>query len=298
MIDLKYHIVSIVAVFLALGMGILIGSSIVSNNVMVVQQKKIIDSLETQFSSLREHESELLAEDVKKSKMINNYEDFAHSMLAPVVTGQLEGRNVAVVVSGTQTIPGGLLNTLNYAGANVNSQTMVLKNINMKNSALRQKLIDYYALDNNATSDILRQKVAESIALLVSNKADPALSVFLNENKLIKISYVNNNPVDTVILIGGSDTLDQSFPDGLDSNLIKALLADGIKVIGLESSEVKFSYMKYYQKFNISTVDDVDMSLGQISMVLALNGQPGNYGTKTTATSFMPALPSELTRRP
>ncbi|HZK87082.1 MAG TPA: copper transporter, partial [Syntrophomonas sp.] len=147
-------------------------------------------------------------------------------------------------------------------------------------------------------SDILRQKVAESLSLLIQNKADPALSSFLSENKLIKISYSNNNPVDTVILIGGSDTLGQSFPEGFDSTLIKTLLQEGKQVIGVESSNVKLSYMKSYQKFNISTVDNIDLSLGQISLVLAMAGEPGNYGTKSNATKFMPSLPVELTRRP
>jgi hypothetical protein len=298
MIDLKYHIVSIVAIFLALGMGILIGSAIVSNDVMVVQQQKMIDSLEAQFSSLREHESTLLAEDVKKSKMINNYENFAQGTLAPIVEGRLKGRNVAVVVSGTEVIPSGLLNTLTLAGANVNSQTLVLENINMKDSKLRQKLVAYYGADANVTSDILRQKVAESMGLLVNNKADPALSKFLSENNLIKISYTNNDSVDTVILIGGSDTLGQSFPEGFDSTLIKTLLQEGKQVIGVESSNVKLSYMKSYQKFNISTVDNIDLSLGQISLVLAMAGEPGNYGTKSNATKFMPGLPVELMRRP
>jgi hypothetical protein len=297
MIDFKYHVVSIVAVFLALAMGILIGSTIVSNDVMVGQQQKIIDKLEEQFSDLREHESVLMAEDVKKSKMITNYENFAQSILVPVVTGQLQGRNVAVVVSGGQTIPGGILNTLTLAGASVGSQAIVLDSINMKDSKLRADLIDYFALGSNTTSDVLRQKVAESLALMVTNQADPALSVFLNENKLVKITYTNNNPIDTVILIGGSDVLGQSFPEGFDTTLIKALLKTGIQVIGTESSQVKLSYMKYYQKFSITTIDNIDMSVGQISMVLALNDQPGNYGIKNNATVFMPVLPQEFTRR-
>lgn len=298
MVDLKYHIVSIVAVFIALGMGILIGSTIVSNDVMVMQQQKLINSLERQFADLREHESTLMAEDVKKSKMITNYENFAQSMLVPVVTDQLKGRNVAVVVSGNQAMPSGIINTLSLAGANINNQAMVLENINMKDSKLRTKLIDYFGLDNNTTSDVLRQQIAQALALLVTNRADPALNVFLNENKLIKMTNTNNNPIDTVILIGGSDTLGQSYPEGFDSMLIKTLLENGIQVIGAESSKVKFSYMKYYQKFNISTIDNIDMSVGQISMVLALDGQPGNYGIKTYATVFMPVLPEEFTRRP
>ncbi|HWQ75590.1 MAG TPA: copper transporter, partial [Syntrophomonas sp.] len=291
------HIVSIVAVFLALGMGILIGSTIVSNDVMVTQQQRIIDSLEEQFSSLREHESTLMAEDVKKSKMITHYENFAQGILGPVVAGQLQGRNLAVIVSGNQTMPSGILNTLSLAGANIGSQSMVLENINMKDSKLRADLIDYFALDSNTTSDVLRQKVAQSLALMVTNQADPALGAFLAKNNLIKITYSNNQPVDTIIMIGGSDTLGQSFPEGFDSTVIKALLENGIQVIGVENSSTKFSYMKYYQKFSISTVDNIDMSVGQIAMVLALNGQPGNYGIKSNATAFMPVLPQEFARR-
>jgi len=297
MIDLKYHIVSIVAIFIALGMGILIGSTIVGNDVMVAQQQKIISSLERQFADLREHESKLMAEDVKKSKMITQYENFAQSMLVPVVTGQLKGRNVAVIVSGNQAMPSGIINTLGLAGANLNSQAMVLENINMKDSILRSRLIDYFALEYNTTSDVLRQQVAQSLALQVNNRADPALNVFLEENKLVKMTYSNDQPIDTVILIGGSDTLGQSYPEGFDSSLIKALLDQGIQVIGAERSDVRFSYMKYYQKFSISTVDNIDMSVGQISLVLALNGQPGNYGIKSNATVFMPVLPEAFTRR-
>ena len=39
MIDLKYHIASIVAVFLALGLGVIIGSTIVGDDLLVDHNK-------------------------------------------------------------------------------------------------------------------------------------------------------------------------------------------------------------------------------------------------------------------
>ena len=45
MIDIRYHIASIVAVFLALGLGVLIGSTIVGDDLLVDQQKKLLDRL-------------------------------------------------------------------------------------------------------------------------------------------------------------------------------------------------------------------------------------------------------------
>jgi hypothetical protein len=44
MIDMRYHIASLAAVFLALGLGILIGSAALSEHVLVNQQKHLIDT--------------------------------------------------------------------------------------------------------------------------------------------------------------------------------------------------------------------------------------------------------------
>ncbi|NLB18723.1 MAG: copper transporter, partial [Syntrophomonadaceae bacterium] len=57
MIDIRYHIATLIAVFVALGVGILIGSTLVSGDVLVEQQKKMITQLETQFNVLRERET-------------------------------------------------------------------------------------------------------------------------------------------------------------------------------------------------------------------------------------------------
>ena len=40
MVDLKYHIVSIIGIFLALGIGILIGSTLVSDDLMAGSSAK------------------------------------------------------------------------------------------------------------------------------------------------------------------------------------------------------------------------------------------------------------------
>lgn len=66
-----------------------------------------------------------------------------------------------------------------------------------------------------------------------------------------------------------------------------------MKVYGVESSQTSFSYMEEYQKNNISTVDNIDLSLGQIALIYAMEGEPGNYGIKPTAKRFMPSVPVE-----
>ena len=53
MIDIRYHVATLAAIFIALGVGILIGSTLVGGDVLVEQQKKMIAQLETQFDVLR-----------------------------------------------------------------------------------------------------------------------------------------------------------------------------------------------------------------------------------------------------
>ncbi len=54
MFDMRYHIASLVAVFLALTVGIVLGTAIVNRGVLVRQQNALVGSLRTEFASLRD----------------------------------------------------------------------------------------------------------------------------------------------------------------------------------------------------------------------------------------------------
>ena len=296
MVDLKYHIVSIIGIFLALGIGILIGSTLVSDDLMVGQQRKMIDALEEKFTSLREREADLIAENERKDQIIKNYENFSQAMLPVVVENRLQGQRIAMVVTGGMDVPAGMLNTLVKSGANLTSQTIVLSSINMQDAALRNKIIEFYQLKPDASSDVLRQRVAQSVAMLICNQGDPSTTQFLQQNKLVKFSGDYNQPVDHIVIMGGAESLGATFMDSFDAPLIDVLLQEEKVLSGVEVSYASVSFMEAYQKFNITTIDNIDLSPGQISLVLSMGGEPGNYGIKDTASKFMPSLPVEYLR--
>ncbi|HHW62166.1 MAG TPA: copper transporter [Syntrophomonadaceae bacterium] len=296
MVDLKYHIVSIIGIFLALGIGILIGSTLVSDDLMVGQQRKMIDALEEKFTSLREREADLIAENERKDQIIKNYENFSQAMLPVVVENRLQGQRIAMVVTGGMDVPAGMLNTLAKSGANLTSQTIVLSSINMQDAALRNKIIEFYQLKPDASSDVLRQRVAQSVAMLICNQGDPSTTQFLQQNKLVKFSGDYNQPVDHIVIMGGAESLGATFMDSFDAPLIDVLLQEEKVLSGVEVSYASVSFMEAYQKFNITTIDNIDLSPGQISLVLSMGGEPGNYGIKDTASKFMPSLPVEYLR--
>ncbi|HBQ85935.1 MAG TPA: copper transporter, partial [Syntrophomonas sp.] len=275
MIDLRYHIASLVAIFLALGLGVLIGSTMVSDDVMVAQQQKMIDRLEEQFYALRDKENTLVAENEKSKKIIDNYENFSQSILPQLVTGRLVGTQVAVMVTGTEDIPAGMLNAFSLAGANVTSKTVLLPNISMNDANIRNNIIKYYGLDSGANRDVMRQKVAETMGAVLSNQADPEAVEFLEQNNLVKLNGNYNVAVSAVIIVGGANDLTVYFPDSFDRSLINSVAAAGIKAYGTETSQVKYSYMSRLQQNNITTVDNIDLGPGQISVILSMQGEQG-----------------------
>lgn len=293
MIDLRYHIASIVAIFLALAMGILIGSTVVGDNLMVEQQKKMIDRLEEQFYALRESEDILTAENQRQSKMISNYENYSQTLLPPLVKGQLQDMQIGVVISGDNDLPAGMINALASAGANIVSKTVVLSGLSLHDQEVNRRIKDFYGLEDNTSPDILRQYIAGSVAAVIQNQSDPAVIEFLQQNNLIKFSGANQTPLAGVIILGGANDYSFYFVDSFDTALIDELNTNKVKVYGVEQYQAVYSYMEKYGQKDITTVDNIELSLGQISLVFAMAGEPGNYGMKATAKKLMPTLPVE-----
>lgn len=135
------------------------------------------------------------------------------------------------------------------------------------------------------------QYLAVSVAAVINGQEDPSLISFLEQNDLVKFSGDNSIPVNGVILLGGANNLNSYLVESFDQGLITYFNNQGIRVFGVEQSQVAHSYIPVYQKNNISTVDNIDLSPGQISLVLAMEGEAGDYGMKATAKKFMPSLP-------
>src|SRR5438046_8273431 len=94
MLNLRYHIVSLVAVFLALGIGIIMGSSFISR-VTVDQLRKRLDSVDASVRQTRKTNDALTGQ-------IRTWERFADQGRPQLLAGELKG--VPVVVVGVQGI--------------------------------------------------------------------------------------------------------------------------------------------------------------------------------------------------
>jgi len=293
MIDIRYHIATLVAVFLALGLGILIGSGLVNNDVISEQQAKITDQLKQEFEDLRGQKVELTAQNNYLNQTLKLHDEFNRELMPALIKNRLTGEQVAVVVTGGEEIPAGLFNTLSLAGIRVASTSVFLPNASLDDPTIRTKLAEAFNLPADSSPEEMQSLMARTVARIIStNGADKEIAL-LKQLDLVKMNGKFGVPVKAVIVIGGANDPQYYFPESIDQPLIKYLTEVKKTVYGVEPARTTKGYMEYYQKMSISTIDDIDLTVGQLALILSLDGEPGHFGIKETAKKFMPALPVE-----
>ncbi|NCO66071.1 MAG: hypothetical protein COW32_04715 [Candidatus Aquicultor secundus] len=294
MLDMRYHIASLVAVFFALAIGILLGTVIVDKGVLVNQQQALVKRIETNFNELRE-ENRMLRDEVGEQRK------FATQVIPLAIEGRLDKQNVGVIVTADagDEIVSGLIDGFKKAGATASS-IRLNNDIKLADQALTQ-LKPYFTADqltaDNARELVLKRMVDElakpstSTATAITTTTTVAKVPFLvqlSNMGFIKtdINFSLFKPINAAVIVGGSDS--NQDPLKTDLPLAAQLKAIKIRAVGVETSVAKKSYIKTFQEAGIPTVDNINQPTGIISTVFALAGQDGDFGIKGTAGQFMP----------
>ncbi len=93
-LDIKYHIVSIISIFLALGLGIIIGTNLLGTNELIESQNAVIDRLEKNLVFLNQEKKKKNEELKKTREDLNKYEK---SILPSIVKNIFDGRQCGVI---------------------------------------------------------------------------------------------------------------------------------------------------------------------------------------------------------
>ena len=286
-IDFRYHIASLVAVFLALGLGILVGGIMLKSDVLVDRQKQMTDKLEIQLEQLRQKNEAVEAQVSSLQVNYKSQEEFEKQILPLLVKGRLEGYQIALVETNSYSFSDDLIAVLQMAGVKVLSVTTIMGSFDQSanREALKARL---------SWKDVGDGQLATRLA------SEVARGILVNDNRLVldslveagavKISGEYGKPLSGVVIIGGSQEREMIKAEAVDLPMIDYFLAGKIPVYGVEEADIPYSYMKEYQKKRISTVDNIDSVPGQVALVLAMAGKPGHYGIKPTAQKLLPVL--------
>ena len=90
MIDFRYHLVSLISVFLALAVGVVLGAGPLQNSLGT--------ALNDQVTSLRENRKAMQAQLEQTEAAVNDRDDYIAAAAAAYLPGTLEGKKVALAV--------------------------------------------------------------------------------------------------------------------------------------------------------------------------------------------------------
>ena len=279
-INLKYHLASLVAVFLALGLGMLIGCAVPWEDSLAESQLQLASRLESQMDQLKKSNNSLRGRIGSLEMQINIQGKFEKQVLPTLVSGRLKERNIAVIDLNGFTAPAELTDTLKAAGAGIHSVTL-LGELDLNQEYISRSTGSSAAGEEEKTVGIGREI---SRAVLTG---DTALADVLAP---IKKEGQYGSRLTDVVLIGGGSNQGDSRPQSMDNDMIDYFLSQNIRVFGVEESGVPVSYMHLYQKKKITTVDNIDTVPGLVALVYAIEGRPGSYGIKPTAQKMLPDI--------
>ncbi|NAZ81797.1 copper transporter [Kineococcus sp. R8] len=316
MIDFRYHVVSLVSVFIALAVGIVLGAGPLNEGISVGITEQV-NQLTAEKNQLRtERDQALEASDAK--------DDWATAVGPALVARQLTGRSVAVVelpgADGSQA--DATVTQLQAAGATVSARvTLQEKWFDPQQAAFRNQLAVQLLPELTdppaAGADTDTQLAAALARVLVTadpvgagTDADPtaaAIATALTDAGLVAVDGDLAQRGTLAVLVGGAPddnaTEDETraatagwlaLARELDQRSAGAVVAgppaaaDGGPVAAVRGSSGVSD--------DVSTVDDLDSVTGQLTVVLALreqlSGTSGQYGTAAGAGAISPALPA------
>jgi hypothetical protein len=79
----------------------------------------------------------------------------------------------------------------------------------------------------------------------------------------------------------------------LETALMSGITATRVPAVGVETSTDDSSSISFFQSSDLASVDDVDLPAGKLAMVFAMLGAEGSFGVKGSADRLLPDLLTE-----
>lgn len=297
MISLRYHVVSIAAVFLALAVGIVLGTSGVSD--------RLLSAVTSQRDDLGTRVQELTAERDSLAASRRAADDFARRIGPAAVRGVLQGESVVLVTAGAAAADrDAVAALLGQSGATVTGEVALTEAVGdpAREDQLRQLTAQLLPTGAQlpAASDAgsLAGGLLGGVLLAPNATPEQARSVLagLAGAGFVRPGDAPGRATLAVVLTGGALTgVDAGDAAAVTARLAAALdrtgkgavlaggagSADATGPVGVARADTAITTQ-------LTTVDDVQSGPGQVSAVLALreqaDGRAGRYGTAVTAT--------------
>lgn len=283
MFDLRYHVASLAAVFVALLIGILVGVGLTGkvDDAEKAELRRQIEVKDEELQAARESAGNATREDEAVAKIVEH----GYPLL---MDERLLGKRIGLLFVGSpdQELRTAVTTALEDAGARAVTRMRALK-VPVDADRMSGTLQGRPALADYAGDENLRKLGRLLAREFVSGGDAPAWDA-LSTQLVVNQRGTAGPPLDGVVVARTSGPQKEgtaAFLNGLYVGLADA----GSPAVGVELTGDRTSAVEVFDRADLSTVDNVDTPAGRLALALLLAGADrGNYGVKETAQAVLP----------
>jgi hypothetical protein len=278
----RYHATSLIAVFLALAIGILIGAEF-GGETLNSTRRNLEHSLVGNLQDARDRADQLSGE-------LGRANEFAGHVYPVLVRDQLKGHRIGLIALGglPGDVSGSIDEALGPTGGHLVGVGVVREPVDLHALAGDLAKTRFADIDENpdtltAFGVGLGRQMVRGGTLLEQVRGHLFSRASGNFGALDGVIVVRDQPE-------GMGPLQRGSAGNLESGLMSGILATKTPAVGVESSTAESSSISFFQANDVSSVDDVDLVAGRLATVFALLGAEGSFGIKGTADRLLPDL--------
>lgn len=286
-INMKYYIVTIGAIFIALGVGILVGFNLNYDQALSKQQSEVLESFNAEFDDLKEKNKNLQSEIESLNGDIEVAREYIDKNIDVLTKDVLTDKNTGII----------LTNENNDYSEDVeklitNANGTASFNIVVKDNISDEEKLAALSKDLNKTFKSSQDVINYIISSLGSTKGYDQLYA-LEDLGVIKINNIDEKKYqdyDSVVLLGELSGKDAKEKFNAKEKLILEKLKEENKyLVAVSQNDSNHEVLKLYSENNISTIDNINEGMGKISLTTLLKNQNtvGHYGNSDLAKELI-----------
>jgi len=307
-ISWRYHLISIVAVFLALGLGVLAGTTVLDQG--------LVNALRSQTAELRRDLEDLRRTVTEQRRSIATLSAFSEQALPFLVSDRLFGRPVVIVTQDgvEEATLTEVRRALDLSGASILTTLTVRAEMTAGDPSSLAELAAIVGLPSTTPPEDLSSAAATELAerLATVPSGTGAQADLLGE--LLSGGFITagqpalsdatlaqvGGATQTVVVIGGGAADVVPVPRAFLVPLTTSLVDLGMTTAAAEGLASEAGYVALVRTEvdadtePLATVDDADVPIGSAALILAiqeviLTGTGGDYGTGEGASRLLPS---------
>jgi Copper transport outer membrane protein, MctB len=275
MFDLRYHLASLTAVFVALVLGILIGIGLSTTETV---RESDLQNLERQVADLERERDAANARAAQLNLLYKDTATFIKEAYPALMNNRLAGKRFALVFAGSvdEDIRRSVERTLQDGGADGLPRVRALE-LPLDPRVTARVLgggqpFDEYEGDGNLGA------LGEDLAFELVEGGDTPLWDALAGQLVEQQEGAFRRPFDGVVLARTVDPQRGNTTQFL-AGFYRGLASTGRPAVGVETSNARPSALESFSRRGLATIDHLDLQVGRLALALLLSGgEHGEYG--------------------